>query len=93
VSLKGWEFSLVKFSALKNPLKKGDFTDQKQRIGRSLFSLLFSLYLFEKSENAKTNWYHWLKIRLERVKGIEPSSHRQHFLYRFDRIKPNKRPL
>jgi hypothetical protein len=51
-------FSLVKFSASWKPLKTGAFTDQKQQMRRRLFSLLFSLCDFEKSENEKTNWYH-----------------------------------
>jgi hypothetical protein len=54
-------------------LKTEAFTDQRQRMGRRLFSLLFSLCDFEKSENEKSNWYHYSKLRLERVKGIEPS--------------------
>jgi hypothetical protein len=55
-------------------MKTGAFTDQKQRIEGRLFSLLFSLLVFEKSENEKCHWYHYSNLRLERVKGIEPSS-------------------
>jgi hypothetical protein len=64
-------FSPVKFSALQNLLTAGAFTDEKQRMGRRLFSL----WLFEKFKNAKSHWYHCSNLKLERVKGIEPSSH------------------
>jgi glutathionylspermidine synthase len=62
-------FSPVKFSLLRNLLRTGAFTDQKQQMRRRLFSLCD----FEKSENEKYNWYHYSNLRLERVKGIEPS--------------------
>jgi hypothetical protein len=46
-------FSPIKFSVLRNLLRTGAFTDQKLRMGRRLFSLLFSLCFFEKSKNGK----------------------------------------
>jgi hypothetical protein len=51
-------------------LKTGAFTGQKQRMGTPLFLL----WDFEKSENAKSSWYHWLKLTLVARTGIEPVS-------------------
>jgi hypothetical protein len=65
-------FSLVKFSVSWKALKTGSFADQEPQKGMPLFSLLFSLCDFEKTENEKYRWYHWLKLGLVARTGIEP---------------------
>ena len=68
-------FSQVIFSIPLNTLKTGAFTDQKHQMRTRLFSLLFSLCIFEKSINKKSYCYHCSKSRLVAHRGIEPLFH------------------